>query len=345
MISTSVARLQSRVLRSSDELRAIAFEWTQLWERCASAITFQRPEWLLPWIDAYSPGEIKAIEIRHDGILVGLAPLLVYQREHQRVLAFMGGGVSDYLDILAAPAHESLVLKEFFQGICQLSGWDVLDLTDLPVHSFLIRGEIAHRLTPHDACSALSLPQTTDELLHLFSKRQRANLRNARSRLQKSGGGHIEVATLETLPEFLEDLFRVHTTRWSKSGQPGVLSDAAVRLFHRFSSQLLIQKNVLRLYRLRSAERTLAICYSLFERGTVLCYLQAFDPEYAYLSPGTQLMFGIIEDAVRQGIHKFDFLRGDEAYKQHWRALKEPTFRLQIERRGCEEECYASNPL
>jgi CelD/BcsL family acetyltransferase involved in cellulose biosynthesis len=44
-------------------------------------------------------------------------------------------------------------------------------------------------------------------------------------------------------------------------------------------------------------------------------------------------MFMVIEDAVRHEIQKFDFLRGDEAYKQHWRAWKEPTLRLQITRR------------
>ena len=175
--------------------------------------------------------------------------------------------------------------------------------------------------------------QSREEVSHLFSKRQRANLRNARSRLQKAGGGKLEIATLESLPEFLEDLFRLHTTRWSSSGQPGVLNDESIRNFHRLSAPQLLKKEILRLYRLRSDDRTLAVIYSLFERDTVFCYLQGFDPEYAYFSPGTQLMFMVIEEAVRHGMQKFDFLRGDEAYKQHWRARKEPTFRVQITRR------------
>jgi len=337
MIGPTLMAVTSRALRTVDELRRLLPEWAELLERCPTATPFQRPEWLLPWIEAFLPREIAAIEIRHEGALAGLAPLLIYTRETQareaqHVLAFMGGGVSDYLDVLVDPGHESLLLQELFRRIHELPGWDVLDLTDLPSNSMLARSAVAHNITPHDACSSLSL-QSGEEVSHLFSRRQRANLRNARSRLQKAGGGKLEIATLGTLPEFLEDLFRLHTTRWSSSGRPGVLNDESIRHFHRLSAPQLLKAEILRLYRLRSGDRTLAVIYSLFERDTVFCYLQGFDPEYAYFSPGTQLMFMVIEDAVRHGMQKFDFLRGDEAYKQHWRARKEPTFRLQITRR------------
>ena len=333
MITPTVMAVSSRVLRTVDELRGLRREWTELLGRCPPATPFQRPEWLLPWMQTFLPREIAAIEIRYEGALIGFAPLLIYPREAQRVLAFMGGGVSDYLDVLVDPRHEALVLEELFRRIHELPGWDVLDLTDLPSNSVLTRSAVANHIVPHDACSSLILGQSSDELLHLFSKRQRANLRNARSRLQKAGGGRLEVATLESLPDFLEDLFRLHTTRWSSAGQPGVLSDDLIREFHRLSAPQLLEKNILRLYRLRSGDRALAVIYSLFERDTVFCYLQGFDPESAYLSPGTQLMFMVIEDAVRQGMRKFDFLRGDEAYKQHWRARKEPTLRMQIAHR------------
>jgi CelD/BcsL family acetyltransferase involved in cellulose biosynthesis len=40
------------------------------------------------------------------------------------------------------------------------------------------------------------------------------------------------------------------------------------------------------------------------------------------------LMFSVLEDAVRLGMRKFDFLRGLESYKIHWRAQAQTTFRL-----------------
>ena len=35
-------------------------------------------------------------------------------------------------------------------------------------------------------------------------------------------------------------------------------------------------------------------------------------------------MFAAMEDAIPSGMSKFDLLRGEEAYKQHWRAQAKP---------------------
>ena len=331
----TIAGFDTRVLRDFGNLSKIAPEWADLWSRCPGATTFQRPEWLLPWIEVFSPREMIAIEVRHDGRLVGFAPLLIYPRETERVLAFVGGGVSDYLDVLVEPECDLQVIEAILKAIKAVARWTTLDLTDLPQDSVLLRwsmsGHISgHSVSQHDICSALTLPRTRAELLHLFSKRQRAKLRNARSRLQKAGGGQVEVATAETLAEFLEDLFRLHTSRWVHVGQAGVLQDHAIKAFHLASAPDFVARGILRLHRLRLSGRTVAAIYSLFEQETVSCYLQGFDPEFADLSPGTQLMFSVMEDAVERGIRKFDFLRGQEAYKQHWRARREPTYRVQF---------------
>ncbi len=331
----TIAGFETRVLREVGNVRRIAPEWADLWRRSPGATTFQRPEWLLPWIEVFSPREMVAIEVRHDGRLVGFAPMLIYTRETERVLAFMGGGVSDYLDVLVEPECELQVIESMLEAIKVVPNWTMIDLTDLPQDSVLLRwsmsGHISgHSVSQHDICSALTLPRTRTELLHLFSKRQRANLRNARSRLQKAGGGQVEIVTAETLAEFLEDLFRLHTSRWAHVGQAGVLRDHAIKAFHLASAPDLFARGTLRLHRMRVSGQTVAVIYSLFDQETVFCYLQGFDPDFADLSPGTQLMFSVMEDALERGILKFDFLRGQEAYKQHWRVQREPTYRVQF---------------
>ena len=323
----------SRLLTTLEQLRSTAPEWTELWHRCPRATMFQRPEWLLPWVEAFSPRDMVAIEVRSQGVLVGFAPLLIYPKGTERLLAFMGGGVSDYLDFLADPQYTTQVIASIFAVTADMPGWDVLEFTDLPANSALLRNSVpVQAVYEHDVCSVLNLPQTTEELLHIFSKRQRANLRNAHSRLQKAGGSQIEIASSETLHSFLDDLFRLHTARWSLSGQPGVLHDKALKAFHRASAPGLLECGALKLYRLRMEQRTLAVIYALFDGDTVLCYLQGFDPESAYFSPGTMLMFALMEDAAKQGIRTFDFLRGQESYKQHWRAQGQPTYRIALPR-------------
>jgi CelD/BcsL family acetyltransferase involved in cellulose biosynthesis len=322
----------THISRTVSESRDNASDWSDLYQRCSRATPFQSPEWVLAWAEAFSPECMRVIEVRCGGTLVGLAPLLIYRRAQEPVLAFMGGGVSDYLDLLVDPRFESEVFAAILGAVAEIDGWITLDWTDLPAASLLHRMSLARLAVPHDHCSSLRLPASRQRLLELLSDRQRANLRNARSRLQRAGGGTVELASAETLPEFLKDLFRLHTSRWLRMGESGVLADPKVRSFHCQAAPQLLARGILRFYRLRVNRQTVATLYALLGPDTVFCYLQGFDPEFAHLSPGTQLMFSAIEDAVHMGIDKFDFLRGDEAYKKHWRAQLEPTYRIQLPR-------------
>lgn len=333
---------KSRVLTSTAHLLAIADEWSGLYESCLDATPFQRPEWVISWAETFTPERIRTIEVRSGGVLVGLAPFLIYPRDEERVLAFMAGGVSDYLDLLVDPQYETEVVAAIFQAVQQLDCWTTLDLTDLPANSVLHRTELSRLATPHDQCSGLRLPATREELLQRLSKRQRANLRQAHSRLQKAGGALVEVAKPETLTEFLEDLFRLHAIRWIRAGQPGVLSDETVKTFHRTVTPELLAHGVLRLYRLRLQDQTLAVLYASLGKNTLFCYLQGHDPDFAALSPGTHLMFAVMEDAILSRMSKFDLLRGDEGYKQHWRPEGEPTYRIQYSRSSESESALNS---
>lgn len=324
-------QFHTRILRTFDELISILPDWTELHERCSDSTPFQCPEWLLSWIETFRPHQLRVVEVREGERLRGLAPLLIYPRDSERVLAFAGGGVSDYLTLLLQPGSETEVFEEICRALAQDEGWSLVELTDVSGNSGLHKiRELRPHTVEHDVCSVTVLPSRSEELPRLFSDRQQANLRNARSRLERAGGGKFEVATPETLDDFLEDLFELHTVRWAALNQPGVVQDERVRGFHLLSSRRLLASGRLRLYRMRVRERTASVVYSLFQRDTVYCYLQGFDPAFSFLSPGTLLMFFVMQDAVRLGMRRFDFLRGREPYKQHWRPLVEPTFRISV---------------
>ncbi len=323
----------SRLLRSPAEFHAISAEWKKLFLRCPDATPFQHPSWLLCWIAAFRPHDLIGIEVREGNRLIGLAPLLIYPRNGERVLAFAAGGVSDYLNILAELGGESLVIDRVLDAAQTIPDWTVLDLTDLSGDSVLLRSLLGRgHAQKHDVCYVLPLPRTPEQLLESLTKRQWANLRNARSRTRREGEASIERASATDFPEFLDDLVRLHTIRWNELDQNGVLSDSRLLEFHRGLAPALLKDGLLRLYRLRLNGHTLAAIYSLFHRETVFCYLQGFDPPFSRLSPGTQLMFAVIEDAVRLGMRRFDFLRGEEGYKLHWRPEGEPTYRIELPR-------------
>lgn len=337
-------KLRTRIVNDRQSLAMLAPEWRELVRRSAHGTPFQSPEWLISWVETFAPQSLSTIEVRYQNRLVGLAPLLIYPRQAEQVLAFMGGGVSDYLEVVLESGWEQEAWEEILVSVLTLPGWTTLELTDLAPHSWLLRSGFGDYAQGHDLTSALELPENRDEFWRRLSRHQRANLRNARSRLLNAGGATIERASQETLAEFLEDLFRLHTERWSLVDEPGMLATEAVRSFHLRAAPLLLERGSLRMDRLRLKERTLAVVYSLLGEDSVFCYLQGFDPGFAYYSPGTQLMLRLIEDAIAEGRRRLDFLRGHEGYKQHWGARSESTYRIRLSRSQLADRWQVNRP-
>ena len=326
------------------EIERLKPEWEALWHACPGATSFQRPEWILTWIQSFQPAEPMLITVRRNGRLVGLAPLLIYSDRDERVLAFMGGGVSDYLDVLVEQEqerrHADQIVRLIWNQIMQESSrWDRVDFTDLPSNSLLLQHSPRiiiqdFEIEQHDACPVIKVCATPSDVRNLVPARQLRNLRNARARLKRAGQARIELATAETLDRFLDALIRLHGHRWQQNGSPGVLADEVVQQFHRRVAVQLLEKGVVRLYGLVLDGRIIASLYSFVEADAVRFYLQAYDPEFAWLSPGTQIIGAMIEDAVRAGKTEIDLLRGREAYKYAWGARDVPTFRLQLRKRA-----------
>jgi CelD/BcsL family acetyltransferase involved in cellulose biosynthesis len=188
------------------------------------------------------------------------------------------------------------------------------------------------RHVSQQVCPVLVLPDRVSDLRAILSERQRKNLRTARNRIQRAGTAQIEVANEERFPEFLNALLRLHSSRWQNFGMPGVLSDEEVQKFHERSAPELLRAGVLRFYGLRLDGELIAVLHTLCERDTIYCYLQGFDPNYSFVSPGMQIIAAVIEDAIKQGKRMVDFLRGSEAYKYSWGAHDHLTAHLQVSR-------------
>ena len=76
--------------------------------------------------------------------------------------------------------------------------------------------------------------------------------------------------------------------------------------------------------------RPVALEYHLTGGGVLYAYQAGVDPEAMEFQPGKLLNLATIRRAIEQGYRAFDFLRGDEPYKAHFRAAPRPSLELRI---------------
>jgi CelD/BcsL family acetyltransferase involved in cellulose biosynthesis len=260
---------------------------------------------------------------------------LPHQSKSERVVTFIGAGISDYLDGLFEAGFEQPAVKESMKWLNEF-GWDACDLSDLPSSSPFLSAALPPGWTANtaaqDVCPVLRLPKKPAELEQMIPARQLQKLRYYRARALRECRMEIECANEENFPEFFRLFLKLHGQRWAERGERGVLADPAVESFHFEAAGAFARDKMLRLYLLRLGAETAGALYVFMHRRRAYYYLAGFDPKLKAFSPGMLLIGHAIEQAILEGAEEFDFLRGRERYKYAWGAADRSTFRRNFSR-------------
>lgn len=311
-------------------LEALRTEWTALWQRCGTSV-FQHPDWLTPWCRPFHVREPWLLTFRRGGALVGVAPMLVYPRDGQRILTLMGAGISDDQDVVVEAAERAVVMRSLWDHLARHADrWDVLELENLRSDSPLL-GTPPHgwHVAPPQQVDVrpVVLLRGATRLEDLDATDAVRDVRYQMRRLEREGLPiHYEQATPSTFERLFDVLVRLHRARWTERGEPGML-EGDLEAFHREAAQRFLEQEALRLHVAWLGNRAAAAFYGFHTAGKTIYYLGGFDPVLARYSPGKLIVAYAIEHAiVADRADAFDFLRGREAYKYQWGAVDEPIF-------------------
>jgi CelD/BcsL family acetyltransferase involved in cellulose biosynthesis len=330
-----------------EALAADPTAWDQLRDRSPAASPFAGWAWHRAWADSASSEELRAsscVVLRDDqGSTAGLIPVAVgtvtFRRRPVAGLTWAVGdiGCPDHLDVLADPGAE---LDRAVPALLSLP-WEVAILSNLApaapnvvrLAAALIRSGCAVRWNAGSRCPYLDLPSTWDEYLSSFSANRRQVLRRRERNLERD---HVVVLTdygPENLAEGWRHLVTLHERRWATEGG-GTFSDPRVERLHRAFAEQLSRRGQLWLTTLDLDGAPAAAWYGFADRDTVYFYQSGRDPRWEDKSVGVALMVKMIRRAIERGYRRFDFLRGDEAYKREWTASEAVTQELLVFRPG-----------
>ena len=106
--------------------------------------------------------------------------------------------------------------------------------------------------------------------------------------------------------------------------------DERMERFFRDATRALAAAGWARLWFLDHEGAAVAAFLCFEYAGTVGLYNSGFDPAHTRLAPGIVLLAHLIKDAIDRRIPVFDFLRGEEPYKQGFGPVAEDLYNVRI---------------
>lgn len=320
---------------SFDALRA---DWRALLPRAVTPFPFQSVEWAEAWWGVFAAtNDLLLLRIAEDdGTTVGVAPLMIARTPLGRTVQFIGGAdVTDYLDLVAAEADLGRVWSAVIAHLHAIDErWDALDLHCLPqwspshaIVADLVAGALSAGLAQEEFCPIIQLNGSFDTYLRALPKKERHEIRRkARNFDRDAPSGRLRVITTrEDARAALPDFFRLH--RLSAPDKERFLTAEVERFFDAITGPAA-DAGWLRLYILEIGGAAAATLYAFAADGRLLVYNSGYDPAFAHVSAGMVLVGMAIEDAAKEGLTIFDFLRGNEAYKYRFGATDTPIWRV-----------------
>lgn len=181
------------------------------------------------------------------------------------------------------------------------------------------------------------------DYLAALSPNTRQQLRRARRAIEKDVGP-LTIAAAGTIGEaltWLEELARLHRSRWAVPGTRSGFDIPSFRSFHRTLVERAFPADGIQMLRIAAGETPIAWLYNLMLDGHVHFVLSGIDFErFERFKPGMLAHWMAIELNLGSGARLYDFLGGSQRYKaslgthsstQEWLVLWRPRPGLLLE--------------
>jgi len=321
------------VRQEAGGLAAAEAWWDVVMQASVRPSPFASHAWLSTWWATYGGDRrLHLLRLEEQGKVLGGIALYVCTRRvggvlPVRELRLVGDRHvgSEGLDLLVPPGREAeavAALDDHLAGALGAS-WDMSLLGGLRPGAALLGAGAAGWTEDVNRCPYL-LIEPGARIAPIGKNLAARVARKSRAMFDREGFRFARCESEVEIPLLLDALFHCHQERWEARGEPGAFASSPKREFYRAVAPRLLRAGMLELFGIWEGDRPRAVLFGA-SAGSTLYYLQSgFDAGIASFGPGNVLLFQILQDAQRRGFRRFDFMKGDEAYKFQWTRDEEP---------------------
>jgi CelD/BcsL family acetyltransferase involved in cellulose biosynthesis len=121
----------------------------------------------------------------------------------------------------------------------------------------------------------------------------------------------------------LQTLFDLHQMRWTGRGEAGAFAGNERRDFYYGMAMAFLHRGWLEFWQLELNGEAVGAQFCFRYNDTVSLLQEGFHPRYAGEKIGYALKAHLLEEMIRTGVKRYDFLGGADPYKQKFGAHQE----------------------
>ena len=303
-------------------------DWADLADRTAADV-FCRPEWFVPWADAFAPGLVRYLVARSGRRLLAILPVLP---DRAVLRSATNGETPRYAPVEAEPG---LMLSQIGR-LRPHPQW--ISLSYLPERS---SDPVTQRLEPSTRVLRREIRRSpflaTEgsfdawENVRLTAGR-RSNLRRLSRRLDDQGPVKFIVYDRpEGIPQLVREGLALEASGWKGRTGGAVQARPSAARFYTSLANGLAGAGSLRLCFLRVGGRAVAFSFAVEHLGVLSVLKTGFDEHWRRLAPGILLTRAVVRHCFdNPAIKRLDFLGESERYKTEWTDEAEVQVQLQL---------------
>jgi CelD/BcsL family acetyltransferase involved in cellulose biosynthesis len=327
-------------LRRLGGFDALAIQWKDL-EARADCSFFLSWDWIGTWLRT-APGDAPLLLTVHDsGIVIALAVFQTAKLKRRFMTSYaitLNRTGDPYNDIINIEYNDLLIDRCYSEEIwpsvitflknanipeSPFRKWDELHvamatekLEQFARDAELIILELAHK--PSWFVDLDTVRRGGKTYLETLSSNARYQIRRAIRLYEKCGpvvGSRAQ--SLDQAKAYFAELKDLHQAYWTSRGMPGGFSNQYFETFHWALVQSCLERGTVEIFRVAAGEKLIGQVYNFVYRNRVYSYQTGFSyEEDPKAKPGLVSHYLCIQQHLEEGAQVYDFMAGDNRYKQ-----------------------------
>jgi CelD/BcsL family acetyltransferase involved in cellulose biosynthesis len=312
--------------------------WNRLHAAVPTATTFHTYPWQCAVFETLcKPGRLRLITVwSNTNDLVAVFPMSM---RDDGLLETLGPAVSDYLEPLIDPAHETQVWPLLLKLFSKLRSERRRNVTLHNIRDDAACRKVLAGLAPAEGFAfeekrveqtpVLSLPPSWDDFLAALDPHERKETRRKINKAQTKGNARLVRCSADPA-QINAALAHTFALMEQSPGDKGDAVRKTIRPLLEKAAPALIQSGHLLLTTLYVNDEPAAVTLECPYPSGPQLYNCGFEAAKKEWSPGVVLTSLIIKEAIENGAKEFDLLRGQEAYKYRIGAKDRPLWMITL---------------